>query len=304
MFDNEPTSRPIDLYEYMGTVYALDADSYAGIQDLGDGYTVRIFNQKDERIALIELSDALQGTVCGIVKDGDKLVLLYSTYLPEDDSNAMAVSVFDMEGRCLETHDLFRLQTWKAPEGWTFAKTDWGYIAGNTTSQQPYSLWFLNEDFELISSMQAPDSLCSGTYMGLRCVVKWYDITINGYRAAITKPFAAKNTSVTPGGPPEKDEPESSVPSIPEGPPKEDEPESSAPSIPEGPTEEGPEESEPSASEESAAPESDRPSEEADGTASPDTADTGHIALFCLALLLSAGGILVCCLKKRQKASA
>ena len=99
---------------------------------------------------------------------------------------------FDMDGVHVGTYEVVKYNEWKSKDGWKIEKTSWGYNLYNSIPDQPYSICFLTEEFELISSMQVPEALSSGTHMGDRCIIKWYDLTTWGTRVAITEPISVQ----------------------------------------------------------------------------------------------------------------
>lgn len=201
-FENEITSRLVNMQKYMSETYPLDEDSYLVIQDSEQGYTANIFSKNDELIKSIDLSAYIDNVVCTAVKAEDYLAVLQSEYT-EDDEYAISVSLFDMDGTQIKTQEVIRSQEWKDISGWKMEKTSWGYSLYINTSDQQYIICFLNEDLELISSMQVPNTLCDGTHMGNRCIVKWYDLTTWGYSVAITEPLVEEEQEVTPEPTPE-----------------------------------------------------------------------------------------------------
>lgn len=272
-FENEPTSRLINANKYMSNVTALDEESYIVLQDSEYGYSACIFNQEDELITSMDLSTYIEGFVCSAVKTGDNLAVLHSYYL-ESGEYAIAVSEFDMEGSYLGTHEVVICQEWKSIDGWKFAKTSWGYGLYNHTDDQPYNIYFLNDEFELISSLQVPDTLCDGSYMGTRGIVKWYDLTTWGYRIAITEPLLEESTEVTPK--PDK-------PSDEESDDKGDVSKPDKPSQDDGG-------------------DADKPSK-GNGTEDKDTPKTGddnNLVLICAVIIIS-GGIIVRSLKRKLR---
>ena len=190
-------------FELDSIVYAMDEDSYVVIQESEFENIAGIYSNKDKLIKTISLKSKSDGSPCAAVKSGDNLAVMYCSYM-EDNKTTVSVSLFDMKGNHLKTCDITTFNEWKSGDGWKMEKTRWGYSLYNTTSEQSDTICFINEDLELISSMQVPNSLSSGTHIGYRYIVKWYDITIWRYRAAITEPIAAVDTGDTP----ERDEPE------------------------------------------------------------------------------------------------
>jgi len=174
-----------------------------------------------------------------------------------------ARGIVDMNGSHLGTKEITRFDTWKDMDGWEIEKTSWGYSLNNTTSEQSYSICFLNDEFEMISSMQTPNSLCSGAAMGSRYVVQWYDVTTWGYRVAITEPIVDENAGVTPE--PDKPPVDEDDTLKPDKPPVEDD--TSKP---------------------------DKPSadEDSEDAVSPDTGDGSRLWLILLIMAIS-GGIVV-----------
>lgn len=195
-FENEITSRLIDMHKYMSKVYALDEKSYVVIQDSEEGYSAGIFNNKDEQIGYIDLSAYINGIVCTAIKADDNLLIVHTAY-SESDKNEVIVSEFDIDGTHLATYEILQYKNWKSYDNWKMEETSWGYSLYNYTSEQPYIIYFLNDDFELISSMEVPGNLCDATHMGFRCIVKWYDVTTWGYRVAITQQIAVEDSVPT-----------------------------------------------------------------------------------------------------------
>lgn len=196
-FEKYPESCLINVNKYFSNVFAADEESYFAIQDLEDECIVCIFNNDDELIETVDLSGYIDGSICAAVKDENSLVIM-SYSVSDDDEYVVSVSEFDMKGNHLGTHEIIRFGDWKSIDGWKLEKTEYGYSLSNYTSEQPYSICLIDEDFELISCMQVPDSLCDGTQLGSRCIVKWYDITTWGYRVAITEKIEGHNNDVIP----------------------------------------------------------------------------------------------------------
>jgi len=196
-FETEPTSRLIDTQKYMSNVYALDEESYIVMEDSEQGYKAYIYNNEDELIKSIDLSAYINTPVCAVSRTEDRLAIVCSTYL-ENDEYAMTVNEFDMEGSYIGTREIIRFQEWKNIDNWKLEKTSWGYSLSNMTSEQSHFVCFLNDEFELISSMQVPEILSSVSHMGNRCAVRWYDLMTYGYRIAITEPIVEENETMRP----------------------------------------------------------------------------------------------------------
>ena len=188
-FENEISSRLIEMEKYASKVYALDAESYMVIQSSRLGYSAGIFNQQDQRIGMMDLSAYIDGDIGAVMKDGDRLLILYTCYLENDAVDVMLCEL-DTNGTHLGTHKITRSSSWKYPAGWKMEKASWGYSLYNDTPEQPYSIYFLNDAFELISSMELPYGMSDATRLGSRCIAKWHDLTTWGYRIAITEPIA------------------------------------------------------------------------------------------------------------------
>lgn len=186
-FQNEPTSKLINCNRYMSNVYPLDKDSYMAIWNTDDGNIACIFNNKDELIKEINLDPYVDGSVCAAVHAGDSIAIMYVTFL--DEGYSVSISKFDMEGSHLGTYDIMTLEDWKSIDGWKLEKTAWGYSLSNYTTDSPMMFYLLNDECAMISSMQVPDMICSGTHMGSRIAVKWYDLSVLEYRVAITEPI-------------------------------------------------------------------------------------------------------------------
>ncbi len=194
-FENGISSRLIDMEKYLSKIYALDEKAYMVIQDSRLGYSAGMFNHDDKQTGSIDLSAYIDGDVCAAMKAGDRLLILYTSYLESDVIDVMLCEL-DTDGTHLGTHKIIRCNNWKYPDGWKMEKTRWGYSLYNDTSEQPYMIYFLNDEFELISSMEVPSGLSDATHMGLRCIVKWYDMTTWGYRVAITEQIAADDSLI------------------------------------------------------------------------------------------------------------
>ena len=196
-FENEPVSRLIDMQKYMSTVYPMDEGSYLVLQESEQGYKAGLYNNKDELITSMDLDANINGRICAAVKSGSNLIIMHGAY-SENEEYVVLVSEFDMKGKKLRTSEITTFKDWKSMDGWKMDKTGWGYSLYNSTSEQSYIICFLDEELELISSMQAPNISVNATHMGSRCIVKWYDITIMENRVAITEPILIENTGQLP----------------------------------------------------------------------------------------------------------
>ena len=191
-FENGITSCLVDINKYMSNVYPLDEKSYVIIENTEQGYVAGIYNNKDKLIKNINMSKYISGNVCAAVKRGKNIAIVTGDY-SDGKEYVVSVNVFDMDGVHVGTYEVVKYNEWKSKDGWKIEKTSWGYNLYNSTPNQPYSICFLTEEFELISSMQVPEALSSGTHMGDRCIIKWYDLTTWGTRVAITEPISVQD---------------------------------------------------------------------------------------------------------------
>ena len=303
-FENEPSTLVVDMYKYRSYAYAFDKESYVVIHDLDQGYQVNVFNNNDELIQTMDISDYIEERICDVIKSGDHLAILQSTYL-EYDEHVISISIFDMEGSHLGTHEIFHTTSWKDFDGWSFDKTSWGYSLYNSTSQQANMIYFLNDDFELIFAMQIPDSIVSATHMGNRCAFTWYDYTIPGEAVAITEPIVTEDTSETDESTDEEETKETVEPETDES--QEESKETEVPESEESketvvPESEETKQTEASKSEETKqtdAPEMNEPknedtTKETKPNDNPDTADRSNITWVCFATLASGIIMLLC----------
>lgn len=208
-FQNEPVSCLINMDKYSSSIFALDEESYVVIQPTSNECLAGVYNNKDEQVVSMDLSPHISGTLYTAVKAGDKLAIIHGKY-SEGDSYDVMVSMFDMAGTHLETREILTYTNWRDVEEWKIEKTSWGYTLSNYTQDSPHMFWFLDDEFNLFSSLQAPYMMSSGAHMGFRISMKWYDISVFGYRVAITEPIVEESTELEPD-PEEPDEPETDL---------------------------------------------------------------------------------------------
>ena len=303
-FENEPSTSLVDMHKYRSRAYALDKESYVVIQDSDQGNQANIFNNNDELIQMMDISDYIEESICAAIKSGDHLAILHSTYLEYND-HLISISIFDMEGNHLGTHEIFHTTSWKDLDGWSFDKTSWGYSLYNRTSQQAYMIYFLNDDFELIFTMQVPDSIVSATHMGNRCAFTWYDYTIPGEAVAITEPIVVEDAPETDESTDEEETKETIAPETDES--QEESKETETPEseeTKETETLESEETKQTEAPESEATKQTDVPetnepknedtTKETKPNDNPDTADRSNITMVCFAMLASGIIMLLC----------
>ena len=195
-FENDPVSSLVNMDKYRSRCFTFDEKSYVVIQSIVDDHLAVIYDNEDKKLVSIALSPYVSGQVYTAVKAGDKLAVIHEEYLEE--SYGLMVSLFDMDGKHQKTQEILTYTSWRDSEEWKIEKTSWGYVLSNYTQEVPYISYFLDEDFELISSLQVPSMMSSGALMGNRFSIKWYDISVPGYRVAITEPIVEENTELEP----------------------------------------------------------------------------------------------------------
>lgn len=204
-FKNEPVSCLINMDKYRSGIFALDEESYVVIQSIVNDHLAVVYNNEDEQMLSIDVSSPVSGMVYNAVKAEDKLAVIHGDFV-EEECYSLMVSLFNMDGTHQGTREILTYTGWRDQESWKIEKTSWGYTLSNYTREKPHMFYFLDEDFDLISSLQVPDMMGSGTHMGSRFSVKWYDIMTPGYKVAITEPIVDENTESGPDSG-EEDEP-------------------------------------------------------------------------------------------------
>lgn len=198
-FEEEPDTVTVQDEIYFPTeelaIYPIDRNTYAIVNP---NYCVNVYDEENHLLYTLSHNNSEIRTIYGVTPKGSAVILFHSVMTESEDGmfveDSDRMSLFDETGKLIETKKIpadFKLSRIEKVTPVSF-----GYHIVFQQLESPVVHYFVNEDFDILSSMEI--SSYDGCIRGNQFLFK--DNTENGLIISVTKPIAAVKDNGTGSG--------------------------------------------------------------------------------------------------------